>query len=351
MPSCPSTASAPPSPASPSILSAQRTLNASSAHLAGWIWVLYPFSIYFSANRVWDYALTSLLFATCFAIALCLGTRISLWPWLAFGLLSGLTLLSNPSVAFVLLLLLALSARNLGKRDGPWLRNSLVATLTLLAVVTPWTVRNFRVLHILCPVRDGLWLEFYAGNNGDTSESNPAWTHPASNPAQMHRFLTLGETAFLAEKHSLSLLYVQHHPLNFVTSSGRRALAFWTSFWSFTPKFLRHEPTAIPDFLQTSALTVFMLRGLLPLRRRKGVSALPYLLVIALFPLPYYLTHASPDYRQPIEPIVVVLVAAGVQALRPLRSTRTRGTQHLSPDGSANGADLPPATRFGRAPS
>ena len=51
---------------------------------------------------------------------------------------------------------------------------------------------------------------------------------------------------------------------------------------------------------------------------RRG--ALPYLVLIGLFPLTYYFTHASPDYRQPIEPEVIVLVAVGVLWLK--RMTR-----------------------------
>jgi hypothetical protein len=31
-----------------------------------------------------------------------------------------------------------------------------------------------------------------------------------------------------------------------------------------------------------------------------------------MFPLTYYVTHASPDYRQPIEPLIVVLGVVGV---------------------------------------
>src|ERR1700751_966816 len=37
--------------------------------LPGWLWVIYPFAIYFSGAQVWDYALTSFLFATCFCLA------------------------------------------------------------------------------------------------------------------------------------------------------------------------------------------------------------------------------------------------------------------------------------------
>jgi len=37
--------------------------------------------------------------------------------------------------------------------------------------------------------------------------------------------------------------------------------------------------------------------------------------LIALFPLTYYVTHASPDYRQPIEPEIIVLAVVGAGSL------------------------------------
>ena len=64
-------------------------------------------------------------------------------------------------------------------------------------------------------MRDGFWLEFWAGNNGDTSESNPAWAHPASSAAEMQQFRSGGEIAYLAQKHELSLRYLAAHPAAF----------------------------------------------------------------------------------------------------------------------------------------
>src|ERR1700730_5672407 len=65
------------------------------------------------------------------------------------------------------------------------------------------------------PIRDGFWLEFWAGNSGDTSTSNPAWAHPASNPVEMQKFIAEGETAYFAHKHTMAVSFVRHHPLLF----------------------------------------------------------------------------------------------------------------------------------------
>jgi hypothetical protein len=59
-----------------------------------------------------------------------------------------------------------------------------------------------------------------------------------------------------------------------------------------------------------------MLVGFLTFWSQDRRGALPYLVLIGLFPLTYYFTHASADYRQPIEPEVVVLVAVGILSLK-----------------------------------
>ena len=41
-------------------------------------------------------------------------------------------------------------------------------------------------------------------------------------------------------------------------------------------------------------------------------AALRYLVLLTVFPLTYYLTHSSMDYRQPIEPEILLLVTVGI---------------------------------------
>jgi len=73
-------------------------------------------------------------------------------------------------------------------------------------------------------------------------------------------------------------------------------------------------------------MTVLMLFGVLNFWRQDKKNALPYVILIAFFPLTYYVTHASPDYRQPIEPEIIVLAVVGFLSLR----RRTRSGEALS---------------------
>lgn len=286
-------------------------LNRRAARIGALAWAIYPFSIYFSADRVWDYALTGLLFTLCLLAAQRL-PRCGVRGWMGFGALYGLTILSNPSVVTLLPFLLLFAIYRVWRNGGAWALKALAAVLAFAAVCTPWTVRNHRVMHADFFIRDGFWLEFYAGNNGDTTESNSSFAHPASNPVEMQQYQAVGEIPYMAQKRALALHFIKHHPGFFVVATIRRIVRFWTGFWSFRPGYLKYEPLDLPNVPFCLFLLVFMVRGLGRWWRENRVAAMPYLLATVVFPIPYYFTHSSMDYRQPLEPILVLLVTLGL---------------------------------------
>jgi len=299
----------------PIYLSLKYAAGKRPAQLAGWLWVIYPFAIYFSGARVWDYALTSLLFATCFCFAQRLHLRERFSVWFGFGILYGVTALSNPSVLSIFPFLLLTALWKVNRVGGRWLLRGVVTVVAITLVLGPWAIRNNRVMHAVSPIRDGFWLEFWAGNNGDTFTSNPAWAHPASNPVEMQEFEAKGETAYLAHKHTIAVSFVRHRPLLFAGVSLRRAIRFWTGFWSFQPDYLQSEPLDVPNVFFCSCITLFMLRGIWRWWKKDRTGASPFLMTLLVFPFPYYLTHSSMDYRQPIEPQIVILLTIGLSGI------------------------------------
>jgi 4-amino-4-deoxy-L-arabinose transferase-like glycosyltransferase len=288
-----------------------------AAQLAGWLWVIYPFAIFFSGAQVWDYALTSFLFATCFCFVQQLHLQENYSVWFGFGILYGVTALSNPSVLSMFPFLLLTALWKVKRVGGRWLLRGVVTVIATTLVLGLWAIHNDRVMHAASPIRDGFWLEFWAGNSGDTFTPNPAWAHPASNPVEMQKFEAEGETAYLAHKHTIAVSFVRHHPLLFAGVSLRRAVRFWTGFWSFRPSYLQSEPLDIPNFFFCTCITLFMLRGMWRWWKEDRTHASPFLIIMLLvFPLPYYLTHSSMDYRQPIEPQIVILVTIGLFGTR-----------------------------------
>jgi 4-amino-4-deoxy-L-arabinose transferase-like glycosyltransferase len=296
----------------PIYYSASSAINQRIATLATWAWAVYPFAIYFSADRVWDYALTGMLFTTCFWASQHLHSQRRIFAWLGFGILYGITSLSNPATMTlfpVFLILVAVACRRLKRKC---LGRLLVAVLGFIVVLTPWTVRNYRVFHILIPMRDNFWLESWAGNNGNTFESNDRTARPPSSAVELQKFEAKGEKAFLAHSRTLAMNYIRLHPFLFIKSTLHRIVCYWTGYWSFDAIYLHDEPTEIPNIFFCTLLTFFMLIGMKRLWRRNKAACLPYLCVIAIFPLSYYVTHVKPDFRQAIEPEIVVLTILGM---------------------------------------
>lgn len=295
----------------PIFFATKNSLNQRAARVAAFAWAIYPFAIYFSAVRVWDYALTSLLFAICFWAAQRLHLHGPL-AWIGFGLLFGVTALSNPSVLSTFPFLLLIAVIKVRRVDGRWLGNALLTLVTFAVVCAPWAIRNARVLHTGSVFRDGFWLEFYAGNNGDTSESNAAWVHPASNPVEMQKYITLGEIPYMQEKHDLAIDFLRHHPAFFAQATARRIVRFWTGYWSFSARYLKYEPLDVPNVFFCTVLTLLLFRGIRRWWQEDRAAVLPYLALVIFFPIAYYVTHSSMDYRQPIEPELVILITVGI---------------------------------------
>lgn len=305
--------------------SAKHSLGLRAAKIAAWAWALYPFAIYFSADRVWEYALTSLLFTTCF----CIAQRIHRWEswlaWAGFGALYGLNAHSNPSVLSAFPFLLALALWKVRKSGSHWLQKGALTVASLILVMIPWTVRNYRDLHVLCPVRDDYAINIYAGNYDNMSPVNPPSNpsaHPPSNPVEMQKFLALGETAYLKEKHDLAIAWIRNHPGDFVHCVARRVVYFWTGYWSFRPEYMRIEPTQVPMMFYVCGVTVLVFLGVRQLWRTNRTALLPYLVMIGIFPLTYYLSLVLMDYRQAVEPAIVVLGVAGALSLAGKKSIR-----------------------------
>jgi hypothetical protein len=105
--------------------------------------------------------------------------------------------------------------------------------------------------------------------------------------------------------------WIQHHPLGFAHAILRRVVYYWTGYWSFQPEYLKIEPTELPNMFYVCCVTLLMLRGVRRFWRWNRTAAMPYLVLIVIFPLAYYLSLVLMDYRQPIEPAIIVLAIAG----------------------------------------
>ena len=314
----------------PVYFSAKYSLGARGARLAGWAWAFYPFAIYFSAGRVWEYSLTSLLFTTCFCIVQRIHTSSKWIAWLGFGLLYGITVNSNPAVLSVLPFLLILALWKVYKSGGRWFLYGALTTVGVLVAMTPWTVRNYRVLHVLCPIRDNYWSNVYTGNIQDNIPGRYPFfraNEPSSNPVEMRKFLAMGEVSYFAQRHAESVDFIRRNPEPVAIASLRRVVMYWTGYWSFSRDYLQSEPTELPLMFMLICVTASMLRGVRRFWRGNRSEGMLYFVLIAVFPLSYYFTLALMDYRQPIEPAIIVLAIAGLFPLRNMKRDEWIGAE------------------------
>jgi hypothetical protein len=251
--------------------------------LSAWIWACWLYEAAVSI-RLCESALSTLWLTISLLLlpAVAASTRAS--RWLVFGLLAGVAGLTNTTLLAVFpffWLWLSIRGRAQGCSCHRWL---LASVATCVLVLTPWTIRNYVVFHRLMPMRDNFGLEFWVGNHAVTDHSK----FPLSNPAEYNR---LGEIQFMETKRQAALQFVRKHFQQFGRLSVERVALFWSE----------------PEGSAWPWISLLAWLGLVLILWRKGIEAGPYLVVLLVFPLVYYITHTFPTYRHPIEPLMLLL--------------------------------------------
>lgn len=278
---------------------------------AAWAWALFPYAIYLSGDWIWETSLTTLLFSLLFFLTLRLERSSGYFAWIGFGLLWGITALSNPSALATLPFLMGWICYRLRQAGKTWLPQASVAILALLVVVTPWFLRNYRTFRQFIPFRDDFWLEMHVGNNGDTSHWAPDAAHPSTSAGEEEQYNRLGELNYMAAKRSEVVGYVGRRPGWFLGMIFRRMVFTWFGFWSFDPTYLQDEPLDPLNIFLSTTLTVLAMIGLRGAFRKRNATAFPYLAVLAVFPIVYYITISQMPYRHRIDPMIVTLATYG----------------------------------------
>jgi hypothetical protein len=276
-----------------------------TARYAGWTWAFYPYGIDFSANRIWENALACLLFSCALLQTVQLWQRWRNQKSALWGATWGVAALVSPSLVAPFPILAAWLGLRKPRRQNA-LRILIPASMFLITIA-PWSYRNYRVFHRLIPLRDNFWLEVHVGNNGDLSDVTPDSGLLSHNHLEYGRFKTLGETGYMAAKRAEYLGKAQAHPWFFLRMIFRHFLYHWTGFWSFDREFLMKEPFEIQNMAVSCSMLCLMLVGIRRAARRHLLgSCAPLLIALAIYPAVYYVTHSSPEYRHPMDPIAIV---------------------------------------------
>ena len=312
----------------PIFLMARRSFGARVALWAAWVWVFFPYGIYFSAAWAWSTHLLLLCLCWMLYLAQDLERSPRLGLWAGFGALAGFAALTEPSILVVVPFLLFLAAWRLAHAGKRWLLPGVVASLTLAAAISPWLIREAVVFHRFLPMRDSIGLEVWMGNNGRTLHWTNNDLHPLHDAAELADY-NAGELAYMDHKALQAKTYIHDHPVWYAEMCIRRAVYLWTGYWSFDPRYLAMEPTDPENIPFATGLLLLSLLGTILAWRSKPFEAIRYGGVLFLFPLMYYFIHPEAYRMRPLDPLMVIFGCLAILTLRVRAGEFTRQAVEL----------------------
>jgi len=296
----------------PVFLLARRCFGHRVATWSGWLWAFSPYGIYYGADWAWSTCLLTLLLCCLFLIALKLENSGSLLHWTGFGLLTGVATLTEPVTLAVVPFLGAFTCYRRYRQRLTWLMPATAASLAFLAVLSPWIIRNYETFHQFIPVRSGLGLELYIGNNGYSARWVNSALHPNHSDAELEEYEKSGEVVYMEHKRQQAVDYIRAHPGWYVRMTLRRVLYIWTGYWSLDRAYLKDEPLDPPNILVATTFSVLALLGLRRVFQLDWAIGVRFAIVLGCFPLVYYLSHPETYYFRPVDPLLVVLTAVAI---------------------------------------
>ena len=293
-----------------------RVAGKPAAALATWLWAFSPVAIILPYAWIWDSSLSAFLAAALLWATLQLADRPSLRAFALYGLLWGISLLTNPALAAVLPFLFAWILYRLRVGSAQKLRFFAVACALIVLACLPWTLRNYVQFRRFVPLRANFAYELWSGNNEIFDPASRA-VNRITRFEQARLYARLGETAFLHEKWQAATTFIRSHPSLYARLCARRFVATW--FGTDSPWFdFLHADSSLARFLLlwNAFSLVAILAGVFRLYRSRSPFFFPVAIFPLIFPLTFYLAHTSLRHRHPCDPILALLMAVAFKATR-----------------------------------
>jgi 4-amino-4-deoxy-L-arabinose transferase-like glycosyltransferase len=303
---------------------------------AAWLWAIFPNAILIPVESMWDASVSALLAATILCATLALAESERLRDWCAYGVLWGVALMVNATLAALLAFLLGWLAYRQRLQNRRWSARAAASIALVVLCCTPWTIRNYKVFHHFVPLRSVLGLQLWLGNNDQTQDVFRGELHPIYNSAEREKYVAMGEIAYMREKRQEAVQYMWTHPARETHLIANRFISIWSG----------GTPNPWTDFTETPSFwfrfilafnllaAVGALCGTVILFRSHNTSWFPVAVFPVVYPWAYYLTLSLPRYRLPIDPIVLLLTAVALRqviygSVRPVaQSTTGKGRRH-----------------------
>ena len=126
-----------------------------------------------------------------------------------------------------------------------------------------------------------------------------ATIEPLQNEQEYSAYAREGEVVYMGNKSKLAEGYIHAHPIEFLRRSGMRVVRFWAGAGS--------ESNSGVVELHAMTTSLLGLLGLAALWGHSRAMAWLFMLPIAVFPLPYYITHPDFRFRLLLDPLLTIL--------------------------------------------
>ncbi len=287
------------------------------ARQCGWVWALFPYTMYWGFRSIWETALSTLLLTLLFMMTLELAEKggtgnWAVWQWGMYGLVWGIAGLTNTAqLAFLPFAGIWICWRRY-RQGKTFLRDATVGAVLFFATIGPWIMRDYHVFHKLMPIRSNFGVELHLGNSPTAQGDWQFFLHPSQNLVEFNRYREMGEAAYVESKLQQALQFIHSQPGRFAYLSCARFFYFWTE-----PPHAERYPGIYEakTFLFLMA-TVSAFWGLGMALRQRLPGATLYLLLFLAYPTIYYFTFILTRYRSPIEPEMLMLIVFLVSQLR-----------------------------------
>lgn len=286
----------------PVFLVARRCFGEEVAVASAWTWALYPAAIYWCTTWIWETALSTLLLTILFWLTLRMEQHGGLRSWILFGLLWGVTVLSNASLVSFLPASGLWALRGYRKRSKPWLAGALVASLVFFACLTPWEMRNYRTFGHFFFIRGDFGMILRMGNGPGARGTWMISLIPSRNDAEFARYASMGEIAYVAAQKREAMHFIQESPRRFVVLCGKRFLYYWGG----NPRSSVFQTATLENVFAIATATI-LFWGLIRSVLKRIPGAGLFFWLILLYPAVYYITYPNSRFRAPLEPYAVMM--------------------------------------------
>jgi 4-amino-4-deoxy-L-arabinose transferase-like glycosyltransferase len=300
---------------------------------SGWLAAIHPLLVFFSGHL-----LTESMFCVTLLLALLLTVDWVRTPMagraLGAGLAWGIASLTRPTALLMPLIVAVWAWGPLGLTVGGRARIRQLALLLLgLGIaVGPWTLRNAVALRAFVPVTTGAGGALMVANNPATWDDPSARGGASSvtyQAALQGEFRGLGEVELDARAKAKTWAFMLGRVRDWPAVAAAKLGRFWrlgaegggTGAWQRPGSPLEPIRRLDPMLLWSIVTLPFALWGVVRALRggRRWFQSLP-LMVIAYFTMIAVIFFGSLRMRVPIEPLVVLFVAVGLEGLRRSRT-------------------------------